>query len=128
MKHISFRKELIPLVQSGKKTQTRRTVSYGKCKNGYPGFAIRRYKEGDIFVVKESQYKRETHGYIKINKVRLTDIASINEEDAIAEGFKSIDEFMETWRKIHGNDFGEKQALWKVEFTYLKDYEPERGR
>ncbi|HSH12327.1 MAG TPA: ASCH domain-containing protein, partial [Desulfurivibrionaceae bacterium] len=63
-----------------------------------------------------------------IARIRLLDIqyqllGHVSEEEANAEGYASLAEFIQTWTKIHGHyDLG--QPVWALEFRLI----PERGR
>lgn len=127
MKTITFTKELIPLIQSGQKTQTRRKISYtGKTAGFITGLKasnpIHRYKKGDICIIKNSRFKPETFGFIEILNVSLTPIGFISEDDAKAEGFNSTGEFLTAWASINiglRNTFLPETNVWKIEFKYI---------
>jgi hypothetical protein len=84
-----FKKDLLDLVLSGRKTQTRR-----RHKNPL--------KEKQKYVVKRNWYKN-TEQYIQITKVYPQKLGDVSEEEAIKEGFSSLDRFREAWIRINGN-------------------------
>jgi hypothetical protein len=83
-----FKKGLIDMVISGRKTQTRRLH-----KNVL--------KVGRIYSVKRSWYKN-TDQYIQITKVYSQKLGDVSEEEARKEGFGSLDEFRDVWIRING--------------------------
>ena len=84
-----FKRELLDLVISGKKTQTRR-----RHKNPL--------KEGRIYAVKRN-WLEATGEYIRITKVYPQKLGDVSEEEAIKEGFSGLDKFREAWIRINGN-------------------------
>jgi len=142
VKVITFRKELIALIQSGQKTQTRRIISFIKVKE--PGYnqvdlsivfdhktkaylrMIKRYKVGDICQIKNSRFKPETFGFIEILDVVAQTIGCINQEDAKAEGFPDgVCFFMEAFNRINKikdsdpyKNQGSNLLVWKITFKY----------
>jgi hypothetical protein len=83
-----FKRELLDLVISGKKTQTRRLH-----KN--------LLKEKQKYVIKRNWYKN-TEYYIQIKKVYPQRLGDDSEEDAHKEGFGSLEEFRDAWIRING--------------------------
>jgi len=84
-----FKRELLDLVISGKKTQTRR-----RHKNPL--------KEKQKYVIKRNWYKN-TEQYIQITKVYPQKLGDVSEEEAKKEGFSSLDEFRDAWIRINGS-------------------------
>jgi len=84
-----FKKDLLDLVLSGRKTQTRR-----RHKNPL--------KEGRIYAVKRN-WLEATGEYIRITKVYPQKLGDVSEEEAIKEGFSGLDKFREAWIRINGN-------------------------
>ena len=84
-----FKRELLDLVISGKKTQTRRLHK-------------RVLKEGRIYALKRSWIK-STGDYIKITKVARQRLGEVTEEEAEKEGFNSLEEFRNAWVRINGS-------------------------
>jgi len=132
MKTITFTKELIPLIQSGRKTQTRRKISYNIMTRGeglYKKTPIRRLEPGDICVIKNSRFKPDTFGYIKIIEVQQQRLDEITEWDAKREGFDNpqeyegscADQFFLIFCRINKINLGDAVNLqvWKIEFEYM---------
>ena len=84
-----FNKELLDLVLSGRKTQTRRLHR-------------RALKEGRVYALKRSWFK-STGDYVKITGVTRQRLRDVTEEDAWKEGFKSLEEFRAAWIEINGS-------------------------
>jgi len=62
-----------------------------------------------------------------VAKIRLLDIryqflGHVSEEEARAEGFSSLAEFIETWTRIHGQ-FDREQPVWALEFRLIPERE-----
>ena len=84
-----FKRELLDLVVSGKKTQTRRLHK-------------RVLREGRIYALKRS-WIESTGDYIKITRVTRQRLGEVNEDEAAKEGFSSIEEFQKAWIRINGS-------------------------
>jgi hypothetical protein len=84
-----FKKDLLEMVLSGRKTQTRRLH-----KN--------LLKEKQKYVVKRNWYKN-TEYYIQIKKVYPQKLGDVSEEEAHKEGFSGLDEFRDAWIRINGS-------------------------
>jgi len=84
-----FKRELLDLVISGKKTQTRRLH-----KN--------LLKEKQKYVIKKNWYENTEH-YIRITKVYSQKLGDVSEEEARKEGFSSREEFRDAWIRINGS-------------------------
>lgn len=123
MKIITFTKDLIPLIQSGQKTQTRRIARPRIATtndNSWHRTPLKRYKKGDICRILNSRYKpKEQYGFIEILDVELTRVMLTSFEDAIAEGFVSQADFLSGWKKIHGKNSDVAELIWKITFKYL---------
>jgi hypothetical protein len=84
-----FKKELLDLVVSGRKTQTRRLHK-------------RLLKDGRIYALKRS-WIESTGDYIKITRVTHQKLGEVTEEEAGKEGFSSLEEFRNVWIRINGS-------------------------
>ena len=84
-----FKKDLLEMVLSGAKTQTRR-----RHKNPL--------KEKQKYVVKRNWYNN-TENYILIKKVYPQKLGDISEEEAKKEGFSDLDKFRDAWIRINGS-------------------------
>jgi len=83
-----FKGDLLDLVISGRKTQTRRLHKHA-------------LKEGQAYNLKKNWYEN-TGYYIRIKKVYPQKLGDISEEEARKEGFSSLDEFRDAWIRING--------------------------
>ncbi len=84
-----FKRRLIHLILSGAKTQTRRIHQ-------------RQWKVGNTYKIKDTYYCKGL-GTIKVTRAFKQRIGDISEQDIQKEGFKTRDEFIETWRLINGS-------------------------
>jgi len=83
-----FKKDLLEMVLSGAKTQTRRLH-----KNVL--------KVGRIYSVKRNWFNC-TGDYIRIVRVYRQKLGDVSEEEAVKEGFSSLEEFQKAWIRING--------------------------
>ena len=118
IKSISFRKEFIPLIKSGKKTITRRVKT--------------NLKENDICYFKASRNGKK-EGYIKILRINdqllrngILGHATIKDdiEEIGKEGIYSITpliDFMTIWDKLNkeGYEWADNPEVYRIEFKYL---------
>ena len=88
VKSIKFNKEFIPLILSGKKTQTRRMPK---------GFKKVQYAKGDIVKIDGEDIK------ISITDVRHEALGKITNSDILKEGFSSWDDFYDAFCLIYPN-------------------------
>ena len=107
-----FKKDLLNLVVSGRKTQTRRLH-----KNIL--------REGRIYALKRS-WIESTGDYIKITKVTRQKLGDVTEEEAVKEGFSNIDEFRSAWIRINGS-WNPEMEVTVYEFE-LAEPPPKRSR
>ena len=84
-----FKKDLLEMVLSGRKTQTRR-----RHKNPL--------KEKQKYVVKKNWYNN-TEYYIRITRVYPQKLGDVSEEEAHKEGFSGLDKFRDAWIRINGS-------------------------
>lgn len=102
-------------ILAGRKTQTRRKV-------GKPGKPCP-YKVGRDYALQRGRGKHE-EARILITHVRREPLGSILEEEAIAEGYGSREEFMEAFYKLNGGDrdggyCSDEQEVWVIEFELV---------
>lgn len=132
MKRISFTMGLIPLIQNGTKTQTRRKITgrWGLNHKEYvPNMTeiwqfkpTIRYKAGDVCKIINSRFKpKECFGFIKILSVESVSLLSISKQDAVCEGFANEVEFILAYRKIHKltGIISPKLSVWKITFEFI---------
>ncbi len=83
-----FKKHLLAKVMDGTKTQTRRIHK-------------RTLKVGRTYGVTCRRYQK-SQGHIKILRASPQRLFNVTEEEAKAEGFNNLAEFLEAWIKING--------------------------
>ena len=83
-----FKKEFLPLILSGRKTQTRRTYS-------------RLLRIGQIYSVQVNR-TQSTGYYIKVLNRYSQQLSEVSEAEANKEGFNNLEEFKDAWIKITG--------------------------
>jgi len=84
-----FKPSHIDLILCGKKTATRRNCS--RCP-----------KVGTVHKLQTKFYTKEYFGKIKIIDVYSQKLGEMTTEDAIAEGYPSIEEYKEVFAEIYG--------------------------
>ena len=107
-----FKKEFISKIINGTKTQTRRLKKHGSylrgeivyethIKDGITEKKIK-WKRGKDYTVQAGRGKK---GLLKITitKIRKQKLLDITEQDAKAEGFKNVNEFLKEFSKIYGS-------------------------
>lgn len=96
VKRLTFKRHYLPLVVSGRKTQTiRRWVKP-------------RVKSGDMVLIPGA-------GVAEIISVEEVELASLDNTDAKLEGFSSVEELIKALRKI----YGVVGPFWRVRFRML---------
>jgi len=107
-----FKRNLLELVLSGLKTQTRRLHKHT-------------LKKGRTYTLKKNYYKN-TGEYIKITRVAHQRLGDITKDDAEKEGFNSIEEFRNAWIRINGSwDPDMEVVVYDFELT---DAPPKQSR
>jgi hypothetical protein len=116
-------------VLSGVKTQTRRpaksseelwtTEYYDKM----PEKVLRqgkrvKWRTGQRYAVQPGRGQKGL-GWIELLDIRFQHLGNISEEEARAEGFASLEEFIRAWLEIHGN-YDPEQPVWALEFRLVK--------
>lgn len=84
---ILFKKEFVPLILNGTKTQTRRKSNNRKV--------------GSIHQCKTDYYSKP-FASIRITNVEKAELRHVSYKDALAEGFECIMDFYDAWAGIHG--------------------------
>lgn len=116
----------LPQVLSGEKTQTRRLVS--------PQHEAVVDPDGEIVTVKANGRAKWVVGRTyavqpgrtlpQVARIRVTHIkqelvTAISAEDALAEGYPTPAEFLQSWQKIHGTKH-DKSQVWVVSFELVE--------
>ena len=104
-----FKKEHIPLITRRLKTQTRR-----RHRNVL--------KAGRVYSVKTNYFTTTGHR-VRITRVRRERLGDISEEDALAEGGYTVEEFVDVWRRINGS-WDPDDEIIVYEFELVEDLEP----
>jgi len=101
---ILFKKSYVNKIINGEKTATRRPKRPTVKPEGEYSIRVSFYTHlPDRFrVVKRFQQR----------------LGDMSHDDALKEGFESLDEFREEWRSIYGR-YDPDQVVWVVEFRYL---------
>ena len=107
-----FKKDLLEMVLSGRKTQTRR-----RHKNPL--------RKGSIYAVKRN-WLETTGEYIRITKVYPQKLSDVSEEEARKEGFSGLDKFRDAWIRINGS-WDPDMVVTVYEFELAKP-PPKRSR
>lgn len=106
-----FRPELVRDIRAGRKTATRRPVKAGKpC----------RYRPGKSYAVQPGRGKSATCR-IKVTSVTRELVGDITHADAVAEGFRTTDDFKAYWIALH------EPAWLKHEIAMLEEAENDDG-
>ena len=105
---ILFKKEHVPLILSGRKTQTRRL------------WKRQRAKVGSIHLAKLKMLSKEYFARIRILKVWQERLSHLSTEDALKEGYPSRAHFLAKFWEINGIT-SSQIWLWVVEFELLKE-------
>lgn len=117
-----FKPELVSLICQAIKTQTRRRTTMNPNSPWYEGGC--RYKVGGEYAV---QPGRSKHGVatIRVTRVEKQRLGTITPADARAEGFQTVEQFADYWRRMHGA-FPEACDVWMLEFTLIERAEFDR--
>lgn len=107
-----FKPRLARLVLAGKKTQTRRPVKAGE--------ETCRYHEGRSYAVQPGRGKPQVCR-IKILEVRRELLHEITYPDAVAEGFRTRDEFFDYWRELYKTGPLIEVPVWAIRFCLDDD-------
>lgn len=102
-----FKKEHIPMILQGKKTATRRVWKRPQV------------KIGNIYKCKTSMLSREYFAKVKVKEVYREALYFMTDFDARKEGYNSIEEFVEIWKKING-DWNPNLIVYVIEFEVVK--------
>lgn len=118
-----FGEDMLPLVLSGSKSQTRRPVKWVVGVVGMVSHvAPCRYTVGRTYAVQARRGGRAL-GRIKVLSVERVPVQPIGAEDVAAEGFESANEFLNRYHNLNG-PFSTREDCWRIEFELV---EVERG-
>lgn len=110
---ILFKREHVQPILEGRKTQTRRT---GRL----------RWKIGTIRQAKTGFRKDDEFAKLRIEAIRQERLGDISEADARAEGYSSIEDYIEAFRRIYGFWDGDT-VVWAIDFSREKGGGADQG-
>lgn len=113
----------LQMVLSGRKTQTRRIIgSQDTCRRGKNNRITCVLTNGrEKWAVGKTYAVQPKRGFGQVARIRITAIRSeaitrVSTKDAVAEGFSSRQEFLQTWARIHGK-LNSQIRVWVLEFV-----------
>lgn len=106
-----FQPHHIPLIQNGRKTQTRRTWDEMRVN-------LMSYQQ-----IKTKIFTKEHFGYILINGYIRERLNAITHADAWAEGYSSVEEYLNEFHRIYPKA-GKNPFVWVIEFKYVGKEKP----
>lgn len=104
---ILFKPEHVPMILSGRKTQTRRRWKRPRVRVGSIHEAKTGFKKDDVFA------------RIRITGLRQERLGDISDEDVYREGYDSREALADVWRRIHGLDPDPNEWVWVVDFEVV---------
>lgn len=107
-----FSPKLAHLILAQKKTQTRRPVK--------PGETECRYVVGRTYAIQRGRGKKSV-GRLRVLGVRRELLHELKPLDALAEGFKSREEFFTYWRELHKTGPLMEVPVWVITFELVKN-------
>lgn len=115
----------LPLVLTGKKSQTRRLVGASDAARYADDGSIaavivggrQKWTVGKTYAVQPARGKPQV-ARIEVTELRREIVAHISDADALAEGFASRDAFLDTWQSIHGASAHDREA-WVITFRLI---------
>ena len=100
---ILFKQYHVPLILSGRKTQTRRL---GK----------KRWTVGKVYQAKTS-YMAKPFAYLKLTDLRYEPLEPMSEADAHAEGYNKLQSYLQAFKEIYKYPLDEANPLvWVLDF------------
>lgn len=103
-----FKKEFVEPILNGRKVETRRIYKDNVC----------RIREGSIHKAKTNYNSKSTFATLKITYVRKQRLGDMSEEEALREGFNSLEEFRNAWVKCYGK-FNPAQVVHIIGFRVI---------
>lgn len=114
-------------VLNGSKTQTRRIVQpHDEAVIGMDGVIVAimskgrtKWRVGKTYAVQPARTAAQV-ARIHMRGIRREVVTDINEADAIAEGYKNRDAFLQGWQRIHGENSLHHQ-VWALDFSLVAE-------
>ncbi len=133
---IMFAPDMLELVLSGKKTQTRRQVKHGQSiielyadpnepdeigcvVDGGGKRDVKKWRVGNTYAIQPGRGKKGV-GRVRILSIRLERFCDISQADAVAEGFTDPAGFYAKIRELYGDDFDLSQPCWCLTFELIR--------
>ena len=96
-----FKRDLLVLILSGRKTQTHRTHSY-------------EWRVGRCYAIRDRWFDK-SKGHIIITRKFKQQLGDISQADVKKEGYDSLEEFKQIWKDINGS-WNPEQIVTAYEF------------
>ncbi len=113
-KILFFRREFIPSILSGRKTQSRRLKKP-------------KVKAGELCELRSGRRREDAFALAEILDLRCERLSEISEEDVRAEGMNSKEEFLRKFREIYKLSEEEDPEVWVVKFRVVRKLSPSRS-
>jgi uncharacterized protein YqfB (UPF0267 family) len=114
MRTITFHATVFHLVLRGHKTTTRRPAVHASLP----------CEEGETMRAHDASGPTRCVTYIRVTSVALDALHNIDEADAQAEGFESIDDFADFWDGLYGHSdyaWALNPRVWVIGFTLAEE-------
>lgn len=108
-----FKKEFIPFILSGRKTQSRRLKKP-------------KVKAGELCEFRSGRRREDAFALAEILDLRCERLSEISEEDVRAEGMNSKEEFLRKFREIYKLS-EEDPEVWVVKFRVVRKLSSSRS-
>lgn len=105
---LPFKSRHINPILTGQKTQTRRVWKGQK----------RRVKIGSVHLAKTWMFSSKHFAKLLIRNAHKERLGDITEEDALKEGYNSIRDFVQDWKKVN-NSHDPDLVVWVIEFEVV---------
>ncbi len=103
-----FRPMLIERILIGEKTVTRRPIPPGSPK-------ACRYESGHVYAIQPGM-ARPAVARVEVLRVNTEPLGSIDDDDAVREGFANRAQFVAYWRDLYGGTFDADALVRRIEF------------
>jgi len=106
-----FKEVHVPLILSGDKWQTRRL------------WTKRHAKPGTVHKAKTRMLSTECFALLRIERCYQQRLGDMTQEDVIAEGYKSLEDYRQALEEINKNKrfvWNPDMVFWVVDFTVVK--------